>query len=90
MAEPTYEGEGVPVVDKLPPNCRHVDNCGDCFPCEEIAGKTSCCDGMAEPTYEGEGVPVVDKLPPNCRHVDNCGDCFPCKKIAGESVCCDG
>jgi hypothetical protein len=45
LAEPTSEGEGVPVVDKLPPECRHVDNCGDCVPCEEIAGKTCFCDG---------------------------------------------
>jgi hypothetical protein len=83
--------EGAPVVDKLPPNCRAVDNCGQCFPCKEIERDSFCCDGMAETTSFGdEGVPIVDKLPPNCRAVDNCGECFPCQEIGRDSFCCDG
>lgn len=35
--------EGVPIGDKLPPNCHRVDSCGDCL-CQEIAGESFCCD----------------------------------------------
>lgn len=34
----------VDVGDKLPPNCHHVDQCGQCFPCCQIGGLSFCCD----------------------------------------------
>jgi len=36
--------EGVPVGDKLPPNCHVVVHCADCFPCYESGGHSVCCD----------------------------------------------